>query len=76
MRRTEYDGPVDVAAVEHLTSDEQSLDRLPHPDIVPDEQTHGVKLERHEQRHELVRPRFDRDLTDAPKRTRPPPQRE
>ena len=76
MRRTEDGGAVDVAAVEQLAGDEQGLDRLPHPDVVRDEQAHGVELERHEQRHELVRPRLDRDLTDAPKGSRSPPQRE
>ena len=76
MRRTEDDGAIDVAAVEQLTRDEQGLDGLPHPDVVRDEQAHGVELEGHEQRHNLVRPRFDRNLTDAAKRARSPPQRE
>ena len=76
MRRTEDDGAIDVAAVEQLARDEQGLDRLPYPDVVRDEQAHRIELERHEQRHELVRPRLDRDLTDAPKGSRPPPQRE
>ena len=76
MGRTEDDGAIDVAAVEQLAGDEQGLDRLPHPDVVRDEQAHGVELERHEQRHELVGTRLDRDLTNAPKGPRPPPQRE
>ena len=76
MRRTEDDGAFDVAAVEQFARDEQGLDRLPYPDVVSDEQAHRVELERHEQRHELVRPRLDRDLTDAPKGSRPAPQRE
>ena len=76
MRRTEDDGAFDVAAVEQLARDEQGLDRLPHPDVVRDEQAHRVELERHEQRHELVRARLDRDLTDAPKGSRSSPQRE
>ena len=76
MGRTEDDGAIDVAAVEQFAGDEQGLDRLPHPDVVRDEQAHRVELERHEQRHELVGTRLDRDLTNAPKGPRPPPQRE
>ena len=76
MRRTEDDGAIDVAAVEQLACDEQGLDRLADPDVVGDEQAHGVELERHEQRHELVGSRLDRDLSEAPKGSRSPPQRE
>ena len=76
MRRTKDDGAIDFAAVEQLASDEQGLDRLPHPNIVRDEKAHRVELERHEQRHELVRARLDRDLTKAPKGSGAPSQRE
>ena len=54
MRRAEHDAAVDVAAVEQLAGDEQRLDRLADPHVVGDEQAHGVELQRHEQRHELV----------------------
>ena len=49
---------------------------LPTPDVVRDEEAHRVELERHEQRHELVRARLDGDLADAPEGSGAPPQRE
>ena len=76
VRRAEDDGAVNVAAVEKLAGDEQSLDRLAHPDVVRDEQAHRIELERHEQRHELVGARLDRDLSKAPERAGTPAQRE
>ena len=76
MRRAEDDGAIDVAPVEQLARDEQGLDRLADADVVGDEQTHRVELERHEQRHELVGSRLDRDLSEAPKGAGSPPQRE
>ena len=76
VRRTQDDGAVDVAAVEQLARDEQGLDRLPYPDVVRDEKAHRIELEGHEQRHELVRARLHRDLSEAPKGSRAPSQRE
>ena len=76
VRRTEDDGAVDVAAVEKLASDEQSLDRLADPDVVRDEQAHRIELECHQQRHELVGARLNRDLSEAPKRSGTPSQRQ
>ena len=76
MRRAEDDGAIDVAAVEKLAGDKQGLDRFPDADVVRDEEAHRVELERHEQRHELVRARLDRDLSNAPKGSGAPPQRE
>ena len=76
VRRAEDDGALDVAAVEQLARDEQGFDGLADPDVVGDEQAHRVELERHEQRHELVGARLDRNLSEAPKRPRAPPQRE
>ena len=72
VRGAEDDGAIDVAAVEKLARDEQGLNRLAHPDVVGDEQAHGVELERHQQRHELVGARLDRDLSKAPKRSGAP----
>ena len=76
MRRTEDDGAIDVAAVEQLAGDEQGLNRLPDPDVVRNEEAHRIELERHEQRHELVCARLDRDLSKAPKGAGTPSQRE
>ena len=76
VRRTQNDGALDVAAVEQFAGDEQGLDRLPHPDVVRDEETHRVELESHEQGHELVCPGLHRDLPETPEGPRPPAQRE
>ena len=73
MRRAQDDGSIDIAPVEQLARDEQGLDRLADADVVGDEQAYGVELERHEQRHELVGSRLDRDLPEAPKGAGSPP---
>ena len=66
MGRAEDGAAIDVAAVEQLAGDEQGLDGLPDPDVVGDEEAHRIELQRHEQRHELVGARLDRDPSDAP----------
>ena len=76
MGRAKDDGAVDVAAIDQLAGDEQGLDRLSDSNVVGDEEAHRVELERHEQRHELVRAGFDRDLANAPKGAGAPSQRE
>ena len=76
MGRAEDDGAIDVPAVEEFAGDEQGLDRLSYADVVRDEEAHRVELERHEQRHELVRAGFDRDLANAPEGAGAPSQRE
>ena len=76
MGRAEDDGAFDVPAVDQLAGEEQGFDRLSDSDVVRDEEAHRVELERHEQRHELVRAGFDRDPANAPERAGAPPQRE
>ena len=76
MRRAEDGGALDVAAVEQLAGDEQGLDGLPDPDVVGDEEAYRVELQRHEQRHELVGARLDRDVSDAPEGSGAAAQRE
>ena len=75
VRRTEDDGAIDVAAVEQLAGNQQGLDRLAHADVVGDQQAHRIELERHQQRHELVSARLDRDLPETAERSGAPPQR-
>ena len=76
MGRAEHDGAIDVAAVEQLAGDEQGLDCLSDPNVVRDEEAHRIELERHEQRHELVRAGLDGDLANAPEGSGAPSQRE
>jgi hypothetical protein len=76
VRRAQHDEPLDVAAVEQLAGDERGLDGLADADVVGDEQAHRVELQRHEQRHELVGARLDRDLAEAAERAGAAPQRQ
>ena len=69
VRRAEHGEALSVAAVEQLASDQRGLDGLADPDVVGDQQPHGLELERHQQRHELVGPRVDGDATERAERS-------
>lgn len=47
---------------------EARLDRLAHADVVGDEHAYGLELERHQERHEPVRPWLDRDARQGAER--------
>lgn len=66
VRRTQDGEAGDVAAIEELARDESGLDGLADANVVGDEQTHHVELERHQQRDELVGPGLDGDLSRGP----------
>ena len=68
VRRAEHGHPSDLAAVEQFAGDDGRFDGLADADIVGDQQAHGVELERHHQRHELVGPRLDGDAAEAAER--------
>jgi hypothetical protein len=74
VRRTEHGHALDVPAVEQLACDQRSLDRLTYADVVGDQKAHGVELEGHEQRDELVCARLERDLSEAAEGARPAAQ--
>ncbi len=74
--RTKYGKSLNVAAIKQLACDKRGLYRLADTNIVGDQQANGVEFERHEQWHELVGARLDRDLPKAAKRTGTPAQRE
>ena len=63
--RGEHADALDLAAVEELAREQQRLDGLADADVVGDEQAHRVEAQAHEQRHELVRARLDRDPPEA-----------
>ena len=65
VRGAQHAERVDLAAVEQLARHEQRLDGLADADVVGDEKPHGFELERHEQRHQLVGARLDRDAPEA-----------
>ena len=67
---------LDVAAVEQLAGDQESFDGLAHADVVGNQQAHRIELERHQQRHELVGARLDRDLPEAAEWSGAAPQRQ
>ena len=69
VRRAEHGEPLRVAAVQQLASDQCGLDGLADADVVGDQQPDGIELERHQQRHELVGARLDRDATERPEGT-------
>jgi hypothetical protein len=60
----EHRQPTSITLLEQLARDESSLDRLPDADVVGDEETHRIQAQRHEQGHELIRPRLDGDRPD------------
>ena len=68
VRRAEDGEPLDLAPVEQLAGDEQRLDRLADADVVGDQQPDRVQLQRHQQRHELVRARLDGDAAEGAER--------
>src|SRR5262245_30153370 len=70
MRRAEDRDPADLTAIEQLARDDAGFDRLADADVVRDQQADGVELERHHERDELVRPRFDSDAAEAAERPR------
>jgi hypothetical protein len=70
VRRAQHGERLDVAAVEQLAGDERGLDGLADADVVGDEQAHGIELERHQQRDELVGAGLDGDLPEAAERAR------
>ena len=59
-----------MPAVEQLAGDHAGLDGLAHAHVVGDQQPHRVEAQRHDQRHELVRSRSDRDVAERAERRR------
>jgi hypothetical protein len=57
-------------AIEQFTRDHSRFNRLAHADIVRDQQPHRRLPQGHDQRHELIRPWYDRDAAEGAKRPR------
>ncbi len=68
MRRAEDSEVSGFAAVEQLAGDEACLDGLADTNVVGDQEAHRVELERHQERHQLVRAGLDGDLGERAKR--------
>jgi len=69
MRRTEHGEAGDLAAIMQLAHDQARFDRLADTDVVGDQQANRRLTERHQQRHELIRPRLDGDVGERAERT-------
>src|SRR5437868_2625147 len=65
MRRADDREPRDLAAIEHLACDQPGFDRLADADIVGNEQTDRIELQRHEQGRELIGARIEGQATEA-----------
>jgi hypothetical protein len=69
MRRAQHGKPPGEPAIEHFAGDHRRLDRLADADIVGDQKPHRRLPQRHDQRHELVRPRNDGDMPERAERS-------
>jgi len=68
MRRAQHGESANLAAVKQFASDDRRLNSLADADIIGNQQAHGIELQRHHQRHELVGPRLDGDTSEAAER--------
>ena len=58
LRRTQNRHAADLPPVEQLAGDHASLDGFSDAHVIRNEETNGIQLERHHQRHKLVWPGF------------------
>ena len=70
MRRAEDGDAAHFATIQELAGDEQRLDGLSSAHVIRYQQSDGIQTERHQQRHELVRTRLDRDAAKRAERAR------
>src|SRR6185312_12448095 len=63
--RTQHCHPFDLAAIQELASDQAGLDGLADTHIVSDQQAHWIKAQSHQQWHQLIGPRLDRQVAEA-----------
>ena len=68
--------PLDLAPVEQFAGDQQSFDGLAHAHIIGDEQADRVQAQRHQQGHELVDARPNRNPAKRTERRGPLAQRQ
>ena len=68
MGRTQDAEPGDFAAIEHFARDQTGFDGFADAHVVRDEQPDRVQLQRHEERHELIRARLHGETAEGPKR--------
>src|ERR1017187_8054906 len=68
VRRAQHGQTADLAAIQQFAGDDRRFDGLADANVVGDQETHRIKLERHHQRHKLIRPWLDSDTTEAAKR--------
>jgi hypothetical protein len=66
MRWAEDGNATDLASVKQFAGDEASFNRFADAHIVRDEQPNRLHLERHEERHKLIRTGLHRDVSERP----------
>ena len=65
VRRADHRDLADLAAIEQFPGDQESLHRLAEANLIGDQHPAHRLLERHQQRHQLVRPRLQRYIAQA-----------
>ena len=68
MRRAQHSHALDFAAVIQLSGDQRGLDGFADADVIGNQQPHRVQPQRHQQWHELVGARLDRNVAEAAER--------
>ena len=70
VRRADHRDLADLAPIQQFAGDQQRLHRLAEAHLVGDQHPTHLLLERHQQRHQLVRPRLQRHVAEAAERSR------
>ena len=68
MGRREHGETLRYASIKQFARDHPGLDGLADANVVRDQKPHWIKPESHDQRHELVRPRGDRQANGTGRR--------
>ena len=56
-----------IAAIKQLTGNHRSLNGLPNSYVIGNEHSHEIELERHDERHKLIRAWSNGESSKAPK---------
>jgi hypothetical protein len=59
-----------IAAIQQFAGDHRGFDSLSNANVVGDEYSHRFELERHDERHKLIRTWPNGEASEAPERSR------
>jgi hypothetical protein len=76
MWRAQNGHSFNVAAIQQFSRDEPCLDRFANANVVRNQQTNWLELQRHQQWHQLVGARLYGDLPEGSERTGTAPKRQ